>query len=74
LFRSAILLVVMAPCLHFKPLDLLSRYLMFVFVCAQEDFFFGSPCTLHDFIAVTSSLCFDVTSFLPLRLHIDRGL
>jgi hypothetical protein len=47
---------------------------MFVFVCAQEDFFFGSPCTLHDFIAVTSSLCFDVTSFLPLRLHIDWGL
>jgi hypothetical protein len=37
-------------------------------------FFFGYPCTLHDFIAVTSSLCFDMASFLPLRLHVDRGL
>jgi hypothetical protein len=74
LFRSRTLLTVMAPCLHFKPLDLLSRDLMFVFVCAQEDFFFGSPCTLRGFIAVTSSLRFDVTSFLPLRLHVDRGL
>jgi hypothetical protein len=37
-------------------------------------FFFGSPCTLRDFIAVTSLLRFDVTSFLPLRLHVDRGL
>jgi hypothetical protein len=33
LFRSRILLAVMAPCLHFKPLDLLSRDLMFVFAC-----------------------------------------
>jgi hypothetical protein len=37
-------------------------------------FFFGSPCTLRDFIAVTSSLYFDVTSSLPLHLHVDRGL
>jgi hypothetical protein len=37
-------------------------------------FFFGSPCTLCDFIAIMSSLCFDVTSFLPLRLHVDRRL
>jgi hypothetical protein len=37
-------------------------------------FFFGTPCTLRDFITVTSSLCFDVTSFLPLRLHVDRRL
>jgi hypothetical protein len=37
-------------------------------------FFFGSPCTLRDFIAVTSSSRFDVTSSLPLRLHVDRGL
>jgi hypothetical protein len=36
--------------------------------------FFGSPCTLRDFIVVTSSLHFDVTSFLPLHLHVDRGL
>jgi hypothetical protein len=34
LFRSRILLAVMAPCLQFKRLDLLSRDLMFVFVCA----------------------------------------
>jgi hypothetical protein len=38
LFWSKILLAVMAPCLHIKPLDLLSRDLMFVFVYAQEDF------------------------------------
>jgi hypothetical protein len=43
LFRSRILLAVMAPCLHFKPLDLLSRDLMFVFVCAQEDFLLWIP-------------------------------
>jgi hypothetical protein len=30
LFRSGILLAVMVPCLNFKPLDLLSRDLMFV--------------------------------------------
>jgi hypothetical protein len=32
-----------APCLHFKPLDLLSRSLMLNFVCAQEDFLFFIP-------------------------------
>jgi hypothetical protein len=37
-------------------------------------FFFGSPCTLRDFIAVTSSPCFNMTSSLPLRPHVDRGL
>jgi hypothetical protein len=37
-------------------------------------FFFGNPCTLRKFITVTSSPCFDVTSSLPLRLHVDRGL
>jgi hypothetical protein len=48
---------------------------MFAFVRAEEDFFlFGSPCTLRDFIAATSSLYFDVTLSLPLRLHVDRGL
>jgi hypothetical protein len=67
LFRSGILLEVMAPSLHFKPLDLLSRDLMFVFI-------FGSLCTLRDIIAVTSSLYFDVTSFLHLSLHVNRGL
>jgi hypothetical protein len=67
LFRSGILLEVMAPGLHFKPLDLLSRDLMFVFI-------FGSLCTLRDIIAVTSSLYFDVTSFLHLSLHVNRGL
>jgi hypothetical protein len=74
LFRSRILLAVMAPCLHFKPLDLLSRDLMFVFVCAQEDFLLWIPMHPSDFITVTSSLCFDMTSFLPLRLHVNRGL
>jgi hypothetical protein len=43
LFRSGILLAVMAPCLHFKPLDLLSRDLTFVYVCAQEDFLLWIP-------------------------------
>jgi hypothetical protein len=65
----------MALCLHFKPLHQFSRDLMFIFICTQKDFFFfGSPCTLRDFIAVTSSPYFDMTSFLPLRLHVDRGL
>jgi hypothetical protein len=43
LFRSRVLLAVMAPCLHSKSLDLLSRDLMFVFVCAQEDFLLWIP-------------------------------
>jgi hypothetical protein len=38
LVRSALPQATTAPCLHFKPLDLLSRSLMFAFVCAQEDF------------------------------------
>jgi hypothetical protein len=41
--RSAVLQTTTAPCLHFKPLDLLSRDLMFTFVCAGEDFRFY-PC------------------------------
>jgi hypothetical protein len=52
LFRSKILLAVIAPCLHFKPLDLLSRDLMFVFVYAQEDFSSLDPHTPY----ATSSL------------------
>jgi hypothetical protein len=52
LFRSRILLEVMAPCLHFKPLDLLSKDLMFIFVCAQEDFSSLDPHAPY----VTSSL------------------
>jgi hypothetical protein len=36
--RSAVLRATTAPCLHFKPLDLLLRDLMFAFVRAQEDF------------------------------------
>jgi hypothetical protein len=43
LFRSRVLLAVVAPCLHSKSLDLLSRHLMFVFVCAQEDFLLWIP-------------------------------
>jgi hypothetical protein len=43
MFRSRILLEVVAPCLHFKPLDLLSRDLMFIFVCVQEDFLLWIP-------------------------------
>jgi hypothetical protein len=70
LFRSRILLAVMAPCLHFKPLDLLSRDLMFVFICAQEDFLLWipmHPTRLHhrhifsplrrDFISASSPTC-----------------
>jgi hypothetical protein len=63
-----------APCLHFKPLDLLSRSLMLNFVCAQEDFLFLSLCTLRDLTGATSSLRIDMTSSPPLRLHVDRGL
>jgi hypothetical protein len=58
-----------------KPLDLCPRDLMLAFVRAQEDFFlFGSPCTLHDLTVTTSSFLIDVTSSLPLRLHVDQGL
>jgi hypothetical protein len=74
LFRSRVLLAVVAPCLHSKSLDLLSRDLMFVFVYAQEGFLLWIPLHPSDFITVTSSLRFDMTSFLPLRLYIDRGL
>jgi hypothetical protein len=41
--RSVVLLAAMAPCLHFKPLDLLPRDLMFAFVRAQKDFLFRIP-------------------------------
>jgi hypothetical protein len=41
--RSAVLQAMTAPCLHLKPLDLLSRDLMFAFVRAQEDFSFFDP-------------------------------
>jgi hypothetical protein len=64
----------MVPCLHFKPLDLLCRDLMFAFVRVEEDFLFGSPSTLRDFTDATSYLHNDMTSSLPLRLHVDRGL
>jgi hypothetical protein len=43
LFRSRILLAVMASCLHSKSLDLLSRDLMFVFVCAKRIFLLWIP-------------------------------
>jgi hypothetical protein len=33
----------MAHCLHFKPLDLLPSDLMFIFICAQDDFLFLDP-------------------------------
>jgi hypothetical protein len=36
--RLAVLQATTMPCLHFKPLDLLFRSLMFDFVCTQEDF------------------------------------
>jgi hypothetical protein len=72
--RSAVLQAATAPYLHLKPLDLLSRDLMFAFVRTQEDFLFWTPCTLCDFIDTTSSLLIDVTSSLLLRLHFDRGL
>jgi hypothetical protein len=38
--RSAVLQATAAPCLHFKPLDLLSRDLMFACVRAKEGFLF----------------------------------
>jgi hypothetical protein len=38
--RSAVLQATIAPCLHFKPLNLLSRDLMFAFIHAQDDFLF----------------------------------
>jgi hypothetical protein len=41
--RSAILQAMTAPCLHLKPLDLLSRDLMYAFIRAQEDFLFVIP-------------------------------
>jgi hypothetical protein len=72
--KPAVLQAMTAPCLHLKPLDLLSRDLMFAFIRAQEDFLFLSPCTLCDFIDATSSLRIDVTSSPPLRLRVDRGL
>jgi hypothetical protein len=40
LVRSAVLQAMTTPCLHLKPLDLLSRDLMFAFVHPQEDFLF----------------------------------
>jgi hypothetical protein len=48
--RSGGLLAAMAFCLHFKPLNLLSRDLTFAFVRAQEDFLFWihvHPMRLH---------------------------
>jgi hypothetical protein len=57
--------------LHFDLLDLHSRSSMFDFVHALEGFFiFGSPCTLRDLSGAMPSLCFDMTSFRPLRLHV----
>jgi hypothetical protein len=41
--RSVVLQATTAPCFHFKPLDLLSKGLMFAFVRAQEDFSFLIP-------------------------------
>jgi hypothetical protein len=64
---SAVLQAATAPCLHFKPLDLLSRYLTFAFVRAEEDFsslILVHPMWLHrhhvfaplrrDFVSTTS--------------------
>jgi hypothetical protein len=61
--------------LDFDLLDQHSRSSMFDFVRALEGFFFfGSPCTLHDFSGTMPSLRFNKTSLRPLRLHVDRGL
>jgi hypothetical protein len=38
--KSGVLLAAMVPCLHFMPLDLLPRDLMFTFVRAKRIFFF----------------------------------
>jgi hypothetical protein len=56
------------------PASVLQRLDVHLHLHPEGFFFFGSPCTLRDFIAVTSSPYFDMTSFLPLRLHVDRGL
>jgi hypothetical protein len=72
--RSAVLQATTAPCLHFKPLDLLSRSLMFAFVRAQQDFLLWIPCTLCDLTGAMSSLRFIMTPSQPLRLHVVRGL
>jgi hypothetical protein len=72
--RSVVLQAATTPCLHFKPLNLLSRDLMFAFVRAEEGFLFLSPCTLCDFIDATSSLRFDMTLSPTLHLHVNRGL
>jgi hypothetical protein len=64
---SAVLQATTAPCLHFKPLDLLSRVLMFAFVRAEENFLFGSPCTLHDLDDAMTSLRFFVSAGTPTR-------
>jgi hypothetical protein len=65
--RSVVLQATTTPCLHFKPLDLCSRSLTFDFVCSQEDFHFGSLCTLRDLNGT-------MTSSQPLRLHVNREL
>jgi hypothetical protein len=59
LVRSAVLQAMIAPCLHFKPLDLLSRDLMFAFVRAKQ------PMRLHRH-HVSASLRHDfVSAALP---------
>jgi hypothetical protein len=66
--RSAIPQATTTPCLHFKPLDLLSGSLMFAFIRAQGDFLLFDPrapyaaslvpCLhfshRHDFVSVAS--------------------
>jgi hypothetical protein len=42
--RSVVYPAMTGPCPHFKPLDLLSRSLMFTFIHAQEDFILFDPC------------------------------
>jgi hypothetical protein len=72
--RSVVLQATTVPCLHFKPLDLLSRNLMFHFICAQEDFLLWIP--VHPMWShrchVFASLQHDIVS--ALRIHVDRGL
>jgi hypothetical protein len=62
------------PCLHFKPLVLPSRSLMFNFVCAKKVCFFGPSCTLWDIDGAMTLPSLDMTSSQPLYLHVDRGL
>jgi hypothetical protein len=67
--RSAVLQAMTTPCLHLKPLDLLSKDLMFAFVRAQEDFLFipVHPMRLHRRHVFASHRRDFISATLPTR-------